>query len=38
MKWVILAIVIVIGFMIVTGNMGGASNATNNYGSVMRGN
>lgn len=36
-KWIGIALVIIIGAMIATGNMGGASDATNNYGSVMRG-
>ena len=37
MKWVIIAIVVVIGYMIVTGNMGGSKKATQNYADVMRG-
>ena len=37
MKWIIIISVIVIGIMVATGNMGGASEATNNYGSVMGG-
>jgi len=36
-KWIGIAIVVVIVGMIATGNMGGASKATNNYGKVMRG-
>ncbi len=31
MKWVIIIFVGVIGYMIYTGNMGGAKNATGNY-------
>ena len=36
MKWVIIAVVVVIGFMILTGNMGGSKEATQNYADVMR--
>ena len=35
MKYVIIGFVLVIGYMIATGNMGGAKNATANYHSVM---
>jgi type IV secretory pathway VirB2 component (pilin) len=37
MKFVVLIAVVVIGYMVITGDMGGAKDATNNYGSVMRG-
>ncbi|MEA3554205.1 MAG: hypothetical protein U9R39_07395 [Campylobacterota bacterium] len=37
MKWVIIAFVGVIGYMIATGNMGGATKATQNYADVMYG-
>ena len=37
MKWVIIIFVGVIGYMIATGNMGGAKNATQNYADVMYG-
>ena len=37
MKWIIIAIVAVIGIMIATGNMGGATQATNNYVKVRGG-
>ena len=36
MKWIIVAGVVAIGFMIVTGNMGGSKEATQNYADVMR--
>jgi len=36
MKWAIIIFVGAIVFMIATGNMGGAKNATANYHSVMR--
>jgi predicted negative regulator of RcsB-dependent stress response len=35
MKWVIIIFVAVIGYMIYTGNMGGAQKATKNYREVM---
>jgi hypothetical protein len=35
MKWVIIIFVAVIGYMIATGNMGGAKKATQNYADVM---
>lgn len=31
MKWIFLILIIVIGYMIYTGNMGGARDATQNY-------
>jgi hypothetical protein len=37
MKWIIIAVVLVIGYMIATGNMGGAKNATQNYVDVRTG-
>ena len=37
MKWVIIIFVSVIGYMIATGNMGGAKKATQNYADVMYG-
>ena len=36
-KYIAIGFVVVIGIMIATGNMGGSSKATNNYGKVMRG-
>jgi hypothetical protein len=36
-KWIGLAIVAIIGIMIATGNMGGATKATNNYVKVRGG-
>jgi hypothetical protein len=35
MKWVLILFVAGIGYMIYTGNMGGAQKATNNYREVM---
>ena len=37
MKWFILILVIVIGYMIATGNMGGARDATTNYNKLLTG-
>ena len=37
MKWVIIAFVAAIGFAIVTGNMGGAKDAAQNYVDVRAG-
>ena len=37
LKWIGIAFVAIIVIMIATGNMGGAKDATNNYGKVMRG-
>ncbi len=37
MKWVVIAAVVVIGYMIVSGNMGGSNKATQNYADVMSG-
>ena len=37
MRWVIIAVVVVIGYMVITGNMGGSKQATQNYADVMRG-
>ena len=36
MKWVLIIIVVVIGFMIATGNMGGARDAAGNYNKILR--
>ena len=36
-KYIIIGIVVVIGMMIATGNMGGATKATNNYVKVRGG-
>ncbi len=36
MKWVIVIIVSVVGYMIYSGNMGGAREATKNYNKVMQ--
>ena len=37
MKWIAIAFVMIIGIMIITGNMGGANNATANYVKVRGG-
>lgn len=37
MKYVAIIAIAAIGYMIITGDLGGAKDATNNYGSVMRG-
>jgi len=37
MKWFLVIFALVIGIAIYTGNMGGAKDATSNYGKVMRG-
>lgn len=37
LKWIAIAFIGAIIFMIATGNMGGAKKATGNYSSVMRG-
>jgi hypothetical protein len=37
LKWIAIAFVGAIVFMIATGNMGGSSKATKNYNHVMRG-
>jgi hypothetical protein len=37
MKWLIIVAVAVIGYMIYTGNMGGAKDATTNYAGQVRG-
>lgn len=37
MKWVIIIFAAIIAIAIVTGYMGGAKEATSNYGKVMRG-
>jgi hypothetical protein len=37
MKWIVIIFAAVITIAIVTGYMGGAKDATNNYGKVMRG-
>ena len=31
MKWIVIVAVIVIGYMIINGNMGGSNKATQNY-------
>ena len=36
-KWIAIAFVAAIGYMIATGNMGGAKKATQNYVDVQRG-
>jgi hypothetical protein len=36
-KWIAIGIVAIIGIMIATGNMGGATKATNNYVKVRGG-
>jgi hypothetical protein len=36
-KWIIIAFVAAIGYMIATGNMGGAKDATQNYVDVRSG-
>lgn len=36
MKWVIIILVIVVGYAIITGNMGGAKDAASNYNKIMR--
>ena len=35
MKWVVIIFISVVGYMVVTGNMGGAKKATQNYANVM---
>jgi len=37
MKWIAIAVVVIIGTMIITGNMGGATTATNNYVKIRGG-
>ena len=37
MKWFLVIFIIGIGYMIITGNMGGAKNATQNYVDVRTG-
>ncbi len=37
MKWFVIIFIGAITYMIVTGNMGGAKKATQNYADVMRG-
>lgn len=37
MKWFILIFVVIIGYAILTGNMGGAKNATQNYNKLLTG-
>lgn len=37
MKWIIGVALIILAYAIYTGNMGGARDATVNYGKVMRG-
>jgi len=36
-KWIGIAFVVAVVYMIVTGNMGGAQKATKNYSEIMRG-
>ena len=36
MKWVILILVIIVGYAIYTNNMGGARDAASNYNKIMR--
>ena len=37
MKWVILILVIIVGYAIYTDNMGGARDAASNYNKLLRG-
>ncbi len=37
MKWFILIFIVVIGYAILTGNMGGAKDATANYNKLLSG-
>jgi heme A synthase len=37
MKWVIIILVVIVGYAIITGNMGGAKDAAGNYNKIMRG-
>ena len=37
MKWFILVIVLAVTYAIITGNMGGARNATENYNKLLTG-
>jgi hypothetical protein len=37
LKWILIAFVAVIGYMVATGNMGGAQKATQNYTDVRSG-
>jgi hypothetical protein len=36
MKWVIIALVLVVAYAIFTGNMGGAKDAAGNYNKLLR--
>lgn len=36
MKWVILILIVIVGYAIWTGNMGGAKDAASNYNKVLR--
>lgn len=37
MKWIILILILVVGYAIYTNNMGGARDAASNYNKIMRG-
>ncbi len=37
MKWIIIILVLVVGYAIYTNNMGGARDAAGNYNKIMRG-
>ncbi len=37
MKWVIIILAFVVGYAILTGNMGGAKDAASNYNKIMKG-
>jgi len=37
LKWIGIAFIVAVVYMIATGNMGGAQKATKNYNEVMRG-
>jgi hypothetical protein len=37
MKWIIIILIIVVGYAIYTDNMGGARDAASNYNKIMRG-
>ena len=37
MKWILIAIALAVIYAIITGNMGGAQNATSNYNKILTG-
>ena len=37
MKWIIIILIIIVGYAIYTDNMGGARDAASNYNKIMRG-